>query len=114
MYKDNYLPQDSWEEIDEENFDWFLNCLSSSAKLIIHSEKLKSLQFLRSTHNDNIYLILHHHLPPLRQDGERFLNSEPYTHLNTGEGVYLACKMENNRFYKRRMTIKQYDQQKFS
>ncbi|WP_193200772.1 hypothetical protein [Nostoc sp. MG11] len=48
-------------------------------------------------------------LPPIKYNGNRFMNSELYTYLNTGEGLYLACKEEFGKYYAQLMTLKQYN-----
>jgi hypothetical protein len=52
-------------------------------------------------------------VPPIRLNGSYFLNSEPYTHLDSGEGVYFGFKEESGKYYVRLLTLKQYDLRQF-
>jgi hypothetical protein len=52
-------------------------------------------------------------VPPLRFNGNYFLNSEPCTHLDSGEGVYSGCKEESGKYYARFLTLKQHDRRQF-
>lgn len=47
-------------------------------------------------------------LPPIYMDACSFMNSEPYYHLDTGEGVYTCCKKSDGKFFLKLMTKKEY------
>lgn len=47
-------------------------------------------------------------VPPITMKNNGFLAGEPYTHDDMGNGVYLACKEYNHRFYAKLMTLKEF------
>lgn len=48
-------------------------------------------------------------LMPLAMNSIGYLNPEPYTHLGTGEGIYTACILWNEKFWAKFMTKKEFD-----
>jgi hypothetical protein len=47
-------------------------------------------------------------LPPLAMSSLGFLSSEPYTHLSTGEGVYISCIKSGSKFFAAYLTRKEF------
>jgi hypothetical protein len=47
-------------------------------------------------------------LPPLAMSSLGFLGSEPYTHLSTGEGVYISCIESGGQFFAAYLTRKEF------
>lgn len=47
-------------------------------------------------------------VPPMAMRGDGFLCGEPYTHQNDGQGVYLACREQNGKYYAQIMTLKEF------
>jgi len=51
-------------------------------------------------------------MPPLRFNSVSFLTSEPYTHNNEGEAVYLAAIKTKNKYFAQMSTRNDYDNRK--
>jgi hypothetical protein len=47
-------------------------------------------------------------LPPLAMSSLGFLSSEPYTHLDSGEGVYISCIEAGSKFFAAYLTHKEF------
>ena len=47
-------------------------------------------------------------VPPIFMDSNSFMNSEPYCHSDTWEGVYMCCCCKENRYYFKLMTKHEY------
>jgi len=47
-------------------------------------------------------------LPPLAMSSIGFLGSEPYTHLPTGEAVYISCIESGSKFFAAYLTRKEF------
>ena len=48
-------------------------------------------------------------VPPARYRTNGFLSGEPYTHIEEGRGVYMACKKVGERYFAKMMTVAQFD-----
>ncbi len=48
-------------------------------------------------------------VPPTRQDGYNYVNSEPYIHNNAGEAVYFCCLFHDGRKWAVYGTLREYD-----
>ena len=47
-------------------------------------------------------------VPPLRLNSLGFLSSEPYTHLQNGDAIYLSCIAANEKFWAAYLTLKDW------
>jgi len=46
--------------------------------------------------------------PPIIQDGQAYLNSEPFNHSSQGKGIYFGAFADNGKYYGFQCTVKQF------